>query len=436
MNLVPKRWRGLSGLAIATLGAGVATPAFAGEVYVVVNSNTGEVVVAGNSPDSPAWVRQNSIERSPQGWQQIYGDDASGWAAVSCIKLANGSYFFELASGHPSENAARGLADAAAQKRLPQVGGTIVAGCGYAWNNSGQQIALGPSQVRPGTLETESTSAAAPQRSAAGRTAAPAQRVATNQRQTLSTTPIGELATPVVVDRNKVTVPQSQPGVPSSSSGGRSVTGAVGTTGTSLAPTDASRARAGEARLRCRRPSDEADAKLYPMCDQNGNPIVLGSPASKGSSGNISMAGGSNQSPPSGSGSGRPDGRPSVQPPRNPGDANRQRFLHLEAVSVCEFTLPQSKFGNWRCLGPSTVTYVNFEGPDWAAALRQGGGKAGTNPRDLGVIGRYRVFGWGYPLFRHPDNDYDAAIKWNVPAIPGRYRYQCLPGSREGCLGE
>lgn len=434
MNLLLKRWRGLSGLAIATLGTGVATSALAGEVYVVVNGNTGEVVVAGNSPDSPDWLRQNSIARSPQGWQQIFGDDAPGWAAVSCIKLANGSYFFELASGHPSENAARGLAEAAAQKRLPQVGGSIVPGCGYAWNNSGQVIALGPSQARPDTPKIASSSAAAPPSPAAGKTAPPTQQVANNQKQTLSTTPIGELATPVVVNRDKVTIPQSQPGVPSSSSGGRSTTGSMGTTGIASAPSDLNGARVGEARLRCRRPSDEADAKLYPVCDQNGNPIVPGNPATKAGSGDTSSMSGRNRLPTSGSSPA--DDRPPIQPPPNPQDRNGQRFLHLEAVTVCEFTLPQSKFGNWRCLGPSTIVYVKLDKPNWVAALREGGGKEGHNPRDLGMVGRFRVFGWGYPLFRHPDKNYDAAIKWNLPDIALRYRYQCLPEGRTNCVRE
>ena len=148
MRRKSKAW-GLALAAMASLGA--ATPAAAGEVWVVVNGITGEIVVGGNAPDSPDWVRQNSVQRVPDGWDQLFGDDAKGWAAVGCVVRPDGTYYFEIATGHPSEARARELARAAAEQYISRYApeARLVPGCGYAWNNDGSTIALGPSPARP-----------------------------------------------------------------------------------------------------------------------------------------------------------------------------------------------------------------------------------------------------------------------------------------------
>lgn len=66
-----------------------------------------------------------------------------------------------------------------------------------------------------------------------------------------------------------------------------------------------------------------------------------------------------------------------------------------EAVTLCELTGDQARFGNWRCTGSLQWTYVNFDRPNWEATLLMT--CSGKGPvRNLGVAGVYRAYGCGY----------------------------------------
>lgn len=123
-------------------------PAVVGEVDVVVNGETGEIAVAGNSPDNSSWLLQNTMGRWPRGLKQILGDDAASWAAVACIKTTSGSYLFEEAGGQPSKEAALALAKGAALQRTRATDGTFIPNCGFARNKTGPTIRLRPGPSR------------------------------------------------------------------------------------------------------------------------------------------------------------------------------------------------------------------------------------------------------------------------------------------------
>jgi hypothetical protein len=389
-----------------------AAPAFAGEVWVVVNGNTGEVLVAGNSGEAPDWIRRNSIQRVPEGWSQIFDDDEPGWGAVACARHANGQYYFEIASGHPTEAQARSLATAAVQQHITRYSpdAKLLPGCGYAWNNSGQRIALGPSAAHP----EKSAIAQGRARAGASKSARPGSRI-TRGSGKLYSTPIGPVANPVLVNGDRVLVPTTQPGDGRSDGkrgskrgGSRAPDYAPGRTNALPPPAAQESSQFAPGALRCRRPEDEHN--FYRTCD----PAKPKPGAGKGAPGKP--------------GSGK-TGAGKGQPPA----AGME--LHYEAVTVCEFVPPWSRTNFWRCHGPATYTYVNFDDPRWLIQLKGGGGSnSGQGLRDLGRVGRFRVFGWSYPLSIHPDRTNDAAIIMGAPDIPTRFRYWCPHGTSKGCL--
>lgn len=458
----------------ALLALILAAPASAGVVYVAVNRATGEVAVAGNRPDALEWLQSKTVASSAEGWGETFGTNEPGWGSVTCARLENGQYYFQVADGHQSEAAARGLAAAAVEQHLSKTGmpGKLIPGCGYSWNNMDQPIMVEPREGNSGVALAKS----------GGSTSEAAQKTVGSGK--LASTPIGPLAQPILVNGDRVLVPQSQPGVPSSGFSNNGQSGAP-----APAPkrdyeaeyqekmrlwkeqqaeqqrrvaeyeeakrqielrkaTQAEQARTvlgeyerqmaeharaaaefaekqrqwqlvsqqhasqpgaqqtpsaiGEAQLRCRMPEDEHE--FYRDCSSDG----ATGPATAT---NSNVNDGASREPPPGSG----------------------LELHLEAVTVCQFVPPQSQFGNWRCLGPLQINYVNFDKPNWLSALRMVGGSELKEPRDLGLVGGFRVFGWNFPLYKHPDSERDAALKMGVPSIPTRFRYWCPKGKSTGC---
>ncbi len=128
-------------LLVASLSLVLAAPA-AAEVFVLGNTQTGHVVIRGNTPDAGLDANREAKGIRDTGWTMLFGDDAPGWGAVSCVKHAGGVQF-SLASGHATELEAVKLARAGAEKIQKQTGGSIMFLCAPRWNNRGQAIAFG-----------------------------------------------------------------------------------------------------------------------------------------------------------------------------------------------------------------------------------------------------------------------------------------------------
>jgi hypothetical protein len=107
-----------------------------------------------------------------------------------------------------------------------------------------------------------------------------------------------------------------------------------------------------------------------------------------------------------------------------------------EAVTVCELnqTNAQSKFGNWRCVGPLQYTYAKLGAggagltPGALANVSDACGGKPESVRDLGMVGEYHVFGCSFGL--HPaagqgSSSFDAAAKFGLGFIEGRKTFRC-----------
>lgn len=121
------------------------SPAVA-EVYVLGNTETGHVVIRGNTEDAGMLANREAKGIRDTGWVMLYGDDALGWGAVSCVKTDKGVQF-SLSSGHPSELEAARLAKAGADKVQKETGGSLMFMCAPRWNNRGQPLAFGSDGV-------------------------------------------------------------------------------------------------------------------------------------------------------------------------------------------------------------------------------------------------------------------------------------------------
>ncbi len=130
-------------LSAALLLAGLAAAgAQAGEVFVLGNTETGHVVIRGNTANAAVQVHDEAKSIRDTGWVQLFGDDARGWGAVSCV-AEGGRYHFFLATGHQTEAGAAMLAKAAADRFLASKVGRLVFMCAPRWNNRGQPLAFG-----------------------------------------------------------------------------------------------------------------------------------------------------------------------------------------------------------------------------------------------------------------------------------------------------
>lgn len=104
-----------------------------------------------------------------------------------------------------------------------------------------------------------------------------------------------------------------------------------------------------------------------------------------------------------------------------------------EAVVLCELSGPQAQYGNWRCEGPSQMSYVNLSQGNYDASFAQ---IDCTNFRELPRAGTYRAFGCGYGI--HPTNP---GAGRNVPEmlgvfVDGRRTYRCLPNISGVCRSQ
>lgn len=119
----------------------LAGPAFA-EVFVLGNTQTGQVVIRGNRDDAGLDASREAKGIRETGWVQLFADDTPGWGAISCVKTDKGVQF-SLSSGHKTELEAVRLAKAGADKMQLQSGGVLMFMCAPRWNNYGQPIAFG-----------------------------------------------------------------------------------------------------------------------------------------------------------------------------------------------------------------------------------------------------------------------------------------------------
>jgi hypothetical protein len=114
----------------------VPAPAMA-EVFVLGNTQTGHVVIRGNTADAAEQAHHETKGIHDTGWIQLFGDDVPGWGAVMCV-IQGDRYHFFLATGHKSHTDAGALARAAADKFMTANGGTLVSPCAPRWENKGQ----------------------------------------------------------------------------------------------------------------------------------------------------------------------------------------------------------------------------------------------------------------------------------------------------------
>ncbi|MDD3798522.1 MAG: hypothetical protein PHE36_05005 [Novosphingobium sp.] len=121
----------------------VVSPA-AADVWIAGNGKTLDVLIYGNSPDSPERMADQAFSLSQTDWLQLWqgGEGEYGWIAVSCIRRTDGGVQFEFATEQPSQTIAVDLAHAAARQYISRNGGTLIEGCGGYLNNQGQSIAM------------------------------------------------------------------------------------------------------------------------------------------------------------------------------------------------------------------------------------------------------------------------------------------------------
>lgn len=452
------------GIAAASLFA-IHAPASA-DVWIVGNSESLDVLIYGNSSNSAELIADQAFSLSKAGWLQLWQGDSSqyGWIAVACVRRADKGVYFVFATEQPSQATAVELAQAAARRYIARSGGTLITGCGGSLNNQGQAIASRLSYAATAQAQARPPAASTPH-SADGGAPAPAKGNRTQGSGALSSTPLGPFPDPILVKRGSAQVPQSggtttinRPNntppsgqnVPvTSSPRGQYPNPTLVRNAPAQPPVASDSQRIGEATLSpCLPPGPGVLPTIKPICKddkkKSGPRVTPGTnpdnPAEQGGQGTGEAR--LNLCPPGQTSARNPNCRttPDNRAPA-PGDGQSRGApppgwqLHLEAVTVCEFVAPQSQFGNWRCLGPLQINYVNFNSPDWISKLKVAGGSTdGRNPRDLGMIGRFRVFGWNWPLSRNPDRSRDAALKMGVPEIATRLRYLCHPdGVEKGC---
>ena len=448
----------------------LASPATA-IVIVLGNHRTGEVVIQGNWPDGSEIKRAVALANGgPEaGWIQIWGpdDDRPGWGAVLCVQHKKGIFFAETI-GNPSEAEALRVVNMKADRFLARLTGSADADliersaswpelarqasasglgtkveCAPTWNNQGQKIEFVGKPLSSGavvagasTTDAPQTPMPQPQESVVAAPEAPKRDYEAEYREKMRVWQ----AEKAEVDRKVAEFEEAQRQAARDRAANaeraraaeeayqrqlQEHMAAVAATAEehrrrqaeyqqqlARLQTPEAPSRIGEGRLRCAIPEDEI--RVYRECDDEG-----GAPDVASGGGNGGGAAGG------GAGSGG-TGVNYGQPPA-PG-----MTLHLEAVTVCSLEGPQAKFGNWRCFGPLQMNYVNFDKPNWRNALQMTTG--GSNPpRDLGMTGSFRVFGWQYPLYKHPDQERDAALKHGVPSIPSRFSYWCPNGKTKGC---
>ena len=130
----------------------------------------------------------------------------------------------------------------------------------------------------------------------------------------------------------------------------------------------------------------------------------------------------------------------SAEPPPASQAAPARQAEWREAVTVCALDAsdPQSRFGNWRCVGPGRANYVKVGtetgalDPRALASLGEACGAAPATIRDLGTVGTYRAFGCGYALDPAGAAQADPATRFGLGDIPGRLAYRC-PGPDPAC---
>lgn len=130
------------------------------EVFVLGNTQTGHVVIRGNTEDAAEQAHHEAKGIRDTGWVQLFGDDEPGWGAVMCV-IQEKRYHFFFATGHKSHTTAGALARAGADKFMAANGGVLVSPCAPRWENKGQPLAFGgdgfgpPVDVVPDTGVTD-----------------------------------------------------------------------------------------------------------------------------------------------------------------------------------------------------------------------------------------------------------------------------------------
>lgn len=109
----------------------------------------------------------------------------------------------------------------------------------------------------------------------------------------------------------------------------------------------------------------------------------------------------------------------------------------LEAVTLCQLSPsdPQSKLGNWRCVGPLQSTHAKLDTPQAALPLAQACGLKSGDVRELGVTGAYRAFGCGFGTNPNPSASFhdDVPRKLGVSFVPGRAVFRCARNHEGSC---
>lgn len=126
---------------ITLLGLCAASSASA-EVFVLGNTQSGHVVIRGNTADAAEQAHHEAKGIRDTGWVQLFGDDEPGWGAVMCV-IHEGRYHFFFATGHKSHTDAGALARAGADRYMAASGGSLVSPCAPRWENRGQPLAFG-----------------------------------------------------------------------------------------------------------------------------------------------------------------------------------------------------------------------------------------------------------------------------------------------------
>jgi hypothetical protein len=125
-----------------------AAPAVA-DVFVLGNSQTGQVALRGNFPNGAESAEALKVaDAEPrQAWTMLLQSDEKGWGAVACVRTKE-TVYFSVADGQASESDAMREALGGAKMYIQKNGdGILVPNCAPRWDNEGQQIALDGDKV-------------------------------------------------------------------------------------------------------------------------------------------------------------------------------------------------------------------------------------------------------------------------------------------------
>jgi hypothetical protein len=416
------------GLGVAGAISALFATAAGATVVVVGNYKTGEVIIEGNQGGAEAdRVAALAKGGTDAGWTVIYGpdDDIRGWGMVVCVRHSQGVFFAE-ARGETSEAEARRTIDLKVNRFLARlVGGDVAAlieksatwpglarqaiesglatmvECAPAWNDQGQRIDYVGKPLASGEVAGKEPKQ---------ETAKPSKPAESDKpAETAEKAAESPAATPAAPKRDYEAEYQAKM---------RAYEAQLAENARQVAEFEAEKKRLEEQKAASAERARQAEQAHQREIELHQAQVAA------------------------------------VEEENRRRQSEYQRQLEQwktasadavidfpEAVSVCglDENDPQSKFGNWKCVGPLQFDYAKLGAGGESAAAPLGGvaNSCGTkveNLRDLGIVGGYRVFGCSFGINPDPKkrDANNSAKQFGLDYIDGRMVFHCR-ASQESC---